>query len=119
MQLHYLKHSSIISRSTKFFKKYIHIDLGLKQIHKAVFFHKSNFTAKLTNPNYIEQLHFEVVNSILMIKQSLNSILTIKHLLNSIIILKQSLDLILKTKRSLNSKFIIEQSLDSILVILY
>ena len=49
-----------------------------------------------------------------MIKQSLNSILTIN---NSIPIIKQSLDLILKTKRSLNSKLIIEQSFDSILVI--
>ena len=63
----------------------------------ALHFHMSNFTAKLTNPNYIEQLHFEVINPILMIKQSLYYTLTTK----------QSLDLILMIKQSPNSTLII------------
>ena len=135
MQLYYFKHWSIISRSRKFFLKIYSHRFRFETNTQVFIFSQEQFYGKLTNPNNIEQLHFEVINSILMIKHfiihlPLNNHLIwylwlnnhwIQHLsfnrqsLNSILMNKQSLNSILTIKQLLNSILIIKQSLDLIL----
>ena len=78
-----LINNTYLDQQSFFFQRYIYIDLNLKQIQcNGRNFSRIFSQEQLVNPNYIEQLHFEVNNSTLMIKQSLYSTLIIKLLMD-------------------------------------